>query len=137
MLHVVDARNGPVQTSDITQISFNQSHDLDPTLLASGEILFSRWDNTANRDGIHLYKMYPDGTNLRLVYGANSHDTGTNGELIEFVEVRETLDNRILALIKQSNGNFQGGDVVSIDTNNYIEIQQPTAVNNGILTGPA
>jgi hypothetical protein len=137
VLHIVDARNGPVETSDITQVTFNQSHDIDPTVLANGEILFSRWDNTANRDGIHLYKMYPDGTNLRLVYGANSHDTGTNGEIIEFVEVRETLDNRILALIKQSNGNFQGGDVVEIDANNYIENQQPTAVNNGILSGPA
>ena len=137
VLHVVDARNGPVQASDITQISFNQSHDLDPTLLENGELLFSRWDNTANRDGIHLYKMYPDGTNLRLVYGANSHDTGTDGEIIEFVEARETLDNRLLALIKQSNGNFQGGDVVSIEANNYVENQQPTAMNTGILTGPA
>jgi len=136
-LHIVDARNGPVETSDITQITFNQSHDLDPTVLANGEILFSRWDNTANRDGIHLYKMYPDGTHLRLVYGANSHDTGTNGEIIDFVETRETLDNRILALIKQSNGNFQGGDIVSVDTSNYVENQQPIAVNSGILTGPA
>jgi hypothetical protein len=137
VLHVLDARNGPVQTSDIQQVSFNQSHDLDPTVLSDGEVMFSRWDNMGNRNGIHLYKMYPDGTDLRLVYGANSHDTGTNGAIIDFTEVRETLDGRIIALIKQSTGSFQGGDIVTIDTTDYVDNQQPTAVNAGILTGPA
>jgi len=137
VLHVLDARNGPVQASDIQQVSFNQSHDLDPTVLADGEVLFSRWDNMGNRNGIHLYKMYPDGTNLRLVYGANSHATGTNGAIIDFTDVRQTLDGRIMALVKQSTGSFQGGDIVTIDTANYVENQQPTAVNSGILSGPA
>jgi hypothetical protein len=137
VLHVLDARNGPVQASDIHQVSFNQSHDLDPTVLSTGEVLFSRWDNMGNRNGINLYKMYPDGTNLRLVYGSKSHDTGTNGATIEFTEIRETLDNRILALARQSQGNFQGGDIIAIDVDNFIENQQTTAINNGILTGPA
>ena len=137
VLHILDARNPPVQASDIQQVSFNQSHDLDPVVLASGEVMFSRWDNMGSRDGIHLYKMYPDGTNLRLVYGANSHDTGTNGAIVQFTDVRETLDGEILALIKQSTGSFQGGDIISIDSDNYIDNQQPTAVNAGILVGPA
>jgi Hydrazine synthase alpha subunit middle domain len=137
VLHVIDARNPPVQTSDIQQVSFNQSHDLDPLVLADGEIMFSRWDNMGSRDGIHLYKMYPDGTNLRLVYGANSHATGTNGAIVDFTDVRETLDGSIMALLKQSTGSFQGGDIVTIDTADYVDNQQPTAVNNGILTGPA
>ncbi len=137
VLHVLDARNGPVQASDIRQVSFNQSHDLDPTVLADGQVLFSRWDNMGNRDGIHLYKMYPDGTNLRLVYGRHSHDTGTNGAIIDFTEVRETPNGEIMALVKQSTGSFQGGDIVTIDTANFVENLQPTAVNSGILTGPA
>jgi hypothetical protein len=137
VLHVLDARNGPVQASDIQQVSFNQSHDLDPTVLADGQVMFSRWDNMGSRNGIHLYKMYPDGTNLRLVYGANSHDTGTNGAIIDFTDVRETLDGGIMALVKQSTGSFQGGDIVTIDTADYVENQQPTAINSGILAGPA
>jgi hypothetical protein len=137
VLHILDARNPPVQTSDVQQVTFNQSHDLDPTVLANGEVMFSRWDNVANRNGIHLYKMYPDGTNMRLVYGANSHDTGTNGAIIEFTEVRETLNGEIYALVKQGTGSFQGGDIVHIDVDNYVNNQQPTAPNNGILVGPA
>ena len=136
-LHIIDARNGPVETSDIQQISFNQSHDLDPTVLSNGRLLFSRWDNMGSRDGIHLYTMYPDGTNLRLLYGADSHDTGTDGEIVEFTEVRDTEDNRVLALSRQSSGNFQGGDIISIDTDNYINNEQPNSYNTGILTGPA
>jgi hypothetical protein len=137
VLHVLDARNGPVQTSDIRQVSFNQSHDLDPTVLSDGQVLFSRWDNMGTRNGIHLYRMYPDGTNLRLVYGANSHDTGSDGALIDFTDVRETSDGRILALIKQNAGAFQGGDIVAIDSANYVENRQATAANAGILAGPA
>jgi hypothetical protein len=137
VLHVLDARQGSVETSDIQQISFNQSHDLDPTLLSDGEILFSRWDNTGSRDGINLYKMYPDGTKLRLVYGANSHATGSDDGIIEFTESRETEDQGIMALIRPSSGNFQGGDIITIDVDNYLDNAQPTAVNNGILTGPA
>ena len=137
VLHIIDARNGPVQTSDIQQVSFNQSHDLDPTVLADGEVMFSRWDNMGGRNGIHLYKMYPDGTNLRLVYGANSHDTGSNGATVEFTEVRETLDGGISALIKQGTGSFQGGDIINIDVADYVDNQQPTAANSGVLTGPA
>ncbi len=137
VLHVLDARNPPVQANDIQQVSFNQSHDLDPLVLDDGSIVFSRWDNMGSRDGVHLYSMYPDGTRLRLVYGANSHATGTNGAMVDFTDVRQTLDGRILALVKQSRGSFQGGDIVTIDSNNYIDNTQPTAVNAGILSGPA
>ena len=68
--------------TDIHQVTYNQSHDLDPVVLESGEVVFSRWDNAGNNDAMHLYKMYPDGTNLRLLYGAESHDTGTNGTTV-------------------------------------------------------
>ena len=132
VLHVMDGDG-----TNINQVTFNQSHDLDPVVLSNGEIMFSRWDRMGRDHGIHLYKMYPDGTNLRLVYGINSHDTGTNSTLVEFVDVREAPDGRILALIKQSTGNFQGGDIIEIDISNYLENQQATAVNTGILFGPA
>ena len=40
VLHVMDADG-----SDLHQVSFNQSNDLDPTLLDDGRVLFSRWDH--------------------------------------------------------------------------------------------
>ncbi|MGM0571412.1 MAG: TolB family protein, partial [Pseudomonadota bacterium] len=66
VLHVMAADG-----TDIRQITFNQSHDLDPVVLDNGRILFSRWDNagqTAN-NGFNLYQVNPDGTGLAYVFG--------------------------------------------------------------------
>ena len=123
--------------TDIHQVTYNQSHDLDPMVLENGEVVFSRWDNMGNNSAIHLYKMYPDGTNLRLLYGADSHDTGTNGTTVQYLQPRELPDGGIAALLKPFSGNFQGGDIIRIDVDNYVNNTQPTAVNAGILTGPA
>jgi hypothetical protein len=123
--------------TDIHQVTFNQSHDLDPMVLENGEVVFSRWDNAGNNSAIHLYKMYPDGTNLRLLYGAESHDTGTNGTMVQFLQPRELPIGGIAALLKPFSGNFQGGDIITVDVDNYVNNTQPTAVNTGILAGPA
>ena len=48
--------------SGIDQISFNQSHDLDPSVLANGQIVFSRWDHAPGNNAVHLYRMNPDGS---------------------------------------------------------------------------
>ncbi len=132
LLHVMNADG-----SDIHQISFNQSHDLYPVVLQSGEIVFSRWDNMGSNSAIHLYKMNPDGTNLQLLYGANSHQTGTNGATVQFMRARENPRGGVMSLLKPFNGAFQGGDIIAIDSPNYIENQQATAANFGALTGPA
>ena len=132
VLHVLDQTR-----QNITQISFNQSHDLDPTVLSTGEIVFSRWDDAGGSNAINLYKMNPDGSQLRLLYGANSHNTGSNGATIQFLQPREMPDGELAALIRPFTGNNQGGDIITIDVANYVENTQPTAVNQGILTGPA
>ena len=53
--------------TDIRQVSFNQSHDLDPAVLPDGRVVFSRWDNAAGHDEISLYAMRPDGSDLQLL----------------------------------------------------------------------
>ena len=91
--------------SNIHQISFNQSQDRDPTVLANGRVMWSRWDDAPGKDGMHLYSANPDGTDVQLLYGANSHATGTtadgtNNAIIEFVKTHEMQDGRILALVR-------------------------------------
>ena len=118
-LHVIN-RDG----SGIEQISFNQSHDLDPAVLADGTIVFSRWDHAGpGNDQVNLYRMNPDGSNLELLYGNESHDTGANGETIQFMQPRQAEEG--------------GGEVIVIDTAQYVENTQPLAANIGILNGPA
>jgi len=132
-LHVMDLADG----GNLHQITFNQSHDIDPYVLQSGEILFSRWDNMGSRSMVNLYKINPDGTDLQLMYGAHSHATGTNGATVQFVRPQETPEGTITTLLMPFSGSNQGGDVIEIDTTNYVENTQPTAANMGILSGPA
>jgi len=136
-LHVVESDGTGVQ-----QVSFNQSHDLDPSVLANGQIVFSRWDNAGSNNAINLYRMNPDGSRLELLYGHQSHATGTNvsgtnDEIIQFMQARELEDGRVMSLIRPFTGTEGGGELVAIDTPQYLEITQPTAINRGILTGPA
>ncbi len=131
LLHVMKADG-----SEINQISFNQSHDLDPSVLESGEILFSRWDNMGSRNQVSLYKMRPDGTELQIQYGAHSHATGTNGSQVQFVQPREQADGQIMSIVKPFAAVDPGGEPVLINIADYIDNNQPTWQNQGILTGP-
>ena len=122
----------------IKQISFNQSHDLDPTVLQnSGRVLFSRWNNMGSQSEISLYTMNPDGTDVRMHYGSHSHNTGSNGSTVQFLQPRETSDNNIMAIIQPFTGTFSGGDIIKINTNDYADNTQGTWIQQGILTGPA
>ena len=123
--------------SDIRQVTFNQSHDSDPLVLSDGRVAFTRWDNMGGRNAFNIYVMNPDGTDQQLVYGANSHATGTGGATIQFTQPREMLDGRVMSLIRPFTTDTLGGSIVTIDVDEYVEDLQPLADNRGILTGPA
>ena len=123
--------------SGIKQVSFNQSHDLDPSVLDNGQVVFSRWDHNQSNDAINLYRMNPDGSSLELLYGQQSHDTGASGETIQFMQSRQVEDGRVVVLGLPFTDTDGGGELIFIDTPQYVENTQPTKDNIGILTGPA
>jgi hypothetical protein len=145
VLHVMNGDG-----TDIHEISFNASHDRDPSVLMSGEVMWTRWDDAPGKDGMHLYTSNPDGTNLQLLYGANSHATGPNGTTdadatIEFVKTKEMQSGKVLALIRPYMGTESktaplgtdfGGDLVEIDAKDYVENTQATLSDPGAM-GPA
>ncbi len=131
LLHVMNADG-----TSIRQISFGQSHDLDPTVLTSGRILWSRWDTAPGRSAIHLYTANPDGSDVQLQYGAVSHLTGTNNSEVHFLKPREMPNGNILALIRPFTDADLGGDLVQIDARTYVENAQPLQSSAGLL-GPA
>jgi hypothetical protein len=135
-LHVIDALR-----TELHQISFNQSHDRDATVLTNGRILWSRWDHAPGKDAMHLYTSNPDGTDVQLYYGANSHmtgtnTTGTNDAVIEFVKPKEMQDGRILTLVRPYTNVDFGGDLIIINGKQFVENQQPLLSDAG-LPGPA
>lgn len=131
VLHVMNADG-----SDIQQISFNQSHDLDPMVLSSGKILFSRWDNVANNNSISIYQMNADGSGLEIVYGHHSHNTERSDGSLQFTQLTEQPNGQVLAALRPFVSNNWGGEYVNIDIANYIDNTMAVASQNG-LKGPA
>jgi hypothetical protein len=129
--------------TNIKQISYNRNHDLDPTLLPTGEVLFTRWDNyAAGNVGMHFYTMNPDGSTLQLLYGRNSHLTGTVDpatglpSAVQFLQPRPRPDGKVVALVRPFTNTEFGGDAVLIDVGNYVENTQASGNNPG-GRGPA
>jgi hypothetical protein len=125
LLHVMNADG-----TGIHQISFNTNHDFAPSVMANGQIVFSRYESI-NGDQISLYRANPDGTGLELLYGENSHATGanlagTNNNVIQFLNARQRADGKLIAIVRPFLGTQQGGDIVQIDAANFVEINQPS-----------
>jgi hypothetical protein len=125
VLHTMNENVG-----DIEQITFNQSHDLQPSVLQDGRVLFLRWDRWGN-DNLSLYTVNPDGSHLQFYYGFHSQDTGSNNSLAVFSRPRQLPDDRILAILRPRQTDSFGGDLVLIDGENYTEVSQPTHANAG------
>lgn len=112
--------------SDIQQITYNQSHDIQPGLLPDGRIFYSRWDRMGNNDNLSFYTVNPDGTNSQVYYGYNS----LNGEPEDATQGTPRLfqlnpmpDGRIAAILKP-NGALLGGDMVVIDGAHFSELNR-------------
>ena len=135
VLHVMNGDG-----TDVHQISFNPSSDMDATVLQNGRVLFTRWDRAMGRDGLHLYSSNPDGTDTQLYYGALSHNTGTVvagvATPVEFTRAREMSDRRQMVLTRQRTDVDFGGNLTIINTRDFVENTQPLAASAG-LAGPA
>lgn len=136
-----DARAFTLHTIDedrveIKQISFGKGHDLQPTVLDDGRILFLRGDSNQNR--LSLYTMNPYGGNLELHYGYHSPSSQTGGEQPQgaLANPKQMPNGQIMINFRPRETQLLGGDIYSVDTFNYIDVSRPTVANNG-ATGPA
>ncbi|MGI9303871.1 MAG: hypothetical protein ACR2RB_14410 [Gammaproteobacteria bacterium] len=108
--------------SDIRQISGNPSHDRNPAVLMSGQILFARWDHFANRNHFPLFTTDPDGANIFVQYGAFSPGNS-------YLHPREMPDGRVLSDLMPLSGTHEGGALMIVDVKNFSEINQPANAN--------
>ncbi|WP_394202839.1 HzsA-related protein [Marinagarivorans algicola] len=124
-LHIYD----PL-TENINQISFNPSHDLQPSVLSDGRIVFLRWDNMLNHDSLSFYTVHPDGSNVQKLYGLNGQTTDDTGAT--FWEAREITDGQLLVNLRARQSNNWGGDIITIDTAHFIDLDTPNPQNPGV-----
>jgi mono/diheme cytochrome c family protein len=113
VLHVMNADG-----SGIEQISFNQSHDRNPTVLMDGHIMYSRWDHVGGRNQFSIFRANLDGTGMFIHYGAHS-------QVVSYLHPREMPDGRIMSDAMPLSRTNEGGALLIIDSDNFSEIDQP------------
>ena len=107
------------------QISYNQSHDRNPTVLQTGEVMYSRWDHVGGRNQFSIFFTNPDGTNLFVLYGA--HSPGNS-----YLHPRELPNGQVLSTLMPLSRTNEGGALMQIDIKNYSENCEPAP---GAATG--
>ena len=107
VLHVMDDDG-----QNIEQITFNQSHDLDPMVADDGTIVFSRWDNAGQtrNNGVNLYRVNPDGTGLSYLFGRHSHDSVPEANDIQYLQPRKSDSGNLLVQLRP----FESDDYASV-----------------------
>ncbi len=126
VLHVMD-NDG----TNIEQLTYNQSHDFQPTMLPDGRVLYSRWDRLPGNDQLSFYAVDPYGMRQSILYGYHSQDTGTNDTEAFFLRPTQLPDGRIFAIHRARTSREYGGNLVAIDVENYVAADQPVAGGSG------
>ncbi|VUD53435.1 hypothetical protein TDB9533_01834 [Thalassocella blandensis] len=131
-LHIID------EDGNISQISYGKGDDFYPTILSDGRILFLRGDDTSNtnRDRLSLYTIHPDGSDLSPYYGFHSPSGSGDEGQGALIKPLQMPDGRILVSFRERLSQTHGGDIVAIDTQNFIDLNKPTYANVGGV-GPA
>ncbi len=112
--------------TNIRQITFNQSHDQNPFVQSSGNILYARWDHLGNPNKIPLFTVHPDGTRQFVAYGADETLSGTDltsGQRA-FMEARELSDGGIVTSMMERTSEFEGGAIAIIDLSKFSSAPQ-------------
>ncbi|SHK42387.1 hypothetical protein SAMN05216369_1979 [Marinobacter antarcticus] len=120
VLHTMDDDGENIQ-----QITFNQSHDLDPLVTDEGAIVFSRWDNAGQtrNNGVNLYSVNPDGTGLTYLYGRNSHDSVVGARNVQYLKSRKTDSGALLVQLRPFESDDYASAPAEVDIDNYVEAE--------------
>lgn len=103
--------------TDIQQLSYNQSHDIQPTVMPNGRLLFMRWLGTGQNERLSFYTSNPDGTDVQFYFGdesLNEEPAETMTEAPRLFRPQVMADGRIAAIYMQNSVQL-GGDMVVVD----------------------
>lgn len=126
VIHIMNADG-----TNIKQLSFVHQHEFDPTVLSNGRILFARQDTSGAARGINWYTMNADGTQVQLQYGAHSHNTGVGNTELILTRPIELQSGQVATLARAMVTDRWGGDVQTVNIDDFIDNNQPTSANQG------
>jgi len=98
----------------VRQLCFDQDHDLHPHILPTGQVLYNRWEYTAQA---HMYQrtlmvMNPDGTGQRGIYGSNSYYPNA----LYFAKPLPGDSARFVVILSGYHGPHRMGQLIVLDT---------------------
>jgi len=110
------------RTSAFQQISFNQDHDLNPSVMTGGRVLYTAGQRPGGTNGMHLYTMNPDGSDMQCCRCAQPHvgspDRSRRTDEVQFVKARQMEDGADGADSSGDPGTDFGGNLVILDVVN-------------------
>ncbi|WP_245820238.1 hypothetical protein [Marinobacter lutaoensis] len=129
VLHVMDSDGDNIQ-----QITFNQSHDLDPMVARDGTVVFSRWDHAGQtRDnGVNLYRVNPDGTGLDYLYGRHSHQALSAEVAVQYLAPRVTDRGDLLVQLRPFESEDYASVPARVDIEGYVEADRTLSGAPGV-----
>ncbi len=119
-LHTSDINGG-----SITQISFNQSHDRNPTIRPDGSIMFSRWEHVADRNRFTVFTVKQDGTGMFVLYGA--HADGNSFLHPQDMDPNGPYAGYISSDLMPLDRTHAGGALMIIDAKDYTDQNTPVS----------
>ncbi len=127
-LYVCDADGG-----NLERVSFNQSDDFDPALLADGRVVYTRWEHFGTMNRFPLFFTNPDGSGTFHMYGPHGrnffHPAPTHdGRLIAIESTMIEEDAGPLAVLKVEEG---PADPVVGPTSNHWDVVTVQVNNDG------
>ena len=117
-LHTMNAEG-----ANISQISFNQSHDRNPVVRPNGDIMFSRWEHVADRNRFAIFRAKPDGTDMFVLYGAQS--PGNSFLHPRDMDPAGPYKGFLATDLMSLSGTQEGGAMMFVDAANYSENNTP------------
>ena len=109
--------------SGIQQISFNQSHERNPVIRPNGDIMFARWEHVADRNRFAVFRSKPDGTDMFVLYGAQS--PGNSFLHPRDMDPRGRYPGQLVSTLMPLSGTQEGGSLLLVDAARYSENNTP------------
>jgi len=108
LIYVMDADGGNVR-----QLTFDQDHSWNPTVMNDGRVVYTRWEynDIPHYFSRMLFSMNPDGTRQAALYGSGSYFPNTT----LYATPIPGADSKLVSIISGHHGNPRGGEVAILD----------------------